>query len=108
MLTVNETRFDVLVTSALLPSVAKCGTKWHCYVMENGIFFFVTATNVNKITSIVAVVSAMEQLFQELRHLDIELVSVRAYLRVLQLMVCRVMNWMSSNWNPALVKPIQV
>ena len=77
MLTVNETRFDVLVTSALLPSVAKCGTKWHCYVMENGIFFFVTATNVNKITSIVAVVSAMEQLFQELRHLDIELVTVR-------------------------------
>ena len=44
--------------------------------MENGIFFFVTATNVNKITSIVAVVSAMEQLFQELRHLDIELVTV--------------------------------
>ena len=39
--------------------------------MKNGIFFFVTATNVNKITSIVAVVSAMEQLFQELRHLDI-------------------------------------
>ena len=59
MLTVNETRFDVLVTSALLPS----GTKWRCYVMENGIFFFVTAMNVNKITritSIVAVVSAME------------------------------------------------
>ena len=51
--------------------------------MKNGIFFFVTATNVNKITSIVAVVSAMEQLFQELRHLDIELVTVRAYLRVL-------------------------
>ena len=23
-------------------------------------------------------------------------------------MVRRVMNWMSSNWNPALVKPIQV
>ena len=48
--------------------------------MENGIFFFVTAMNVNKITritSIVAVVSAVEQLFQELRHLDIELVTVR-------------------------------
>ena len=73
MLTVNETRFDVLVTSALLPS----GTKWRCYVMKNGIFFFVTATNVNKITSIVAVVSAMEQLFQEIRHLEIELVTVR-------------------------------
>ena len=104
MLTVNETRFDVLVTSALLPS----DTKWSCYVMKNGIFFFVTATNVNKITSIVAVVSAMEQLFQEIRHLEIELVTVRAYLRVLQLMVRRVMNWMSSNWNPTLVKPIQV
>ena len=76
--------------------------------MKNGIFFFVTATNVNKITSIVAVVSAMEQLFQELRHLDMERVTVRAYLRVLQLMARRVMNWMSSNWNPTLVKPIQV
>ena len=36
--------------------------------MKNGIFFFVTATNVNKITFIVAVVSAMEQLFQAFRQ----------------------------------------